>query len=56
MSLTILRIVTNNLHISTTKLSGQILTVVLMRPTELVLLLMSIFYLWVYLRREPEKD
>jgi len=44
-----------NLHISTAGLSGQILTVVLMRPTQLALLVMGIFYLWIYLRRESER-
>jgi len=46
---------TDNLHISTAGLSGQILTVVLMRPTQLALLVMGIFYLWIYLRRESER-
>jgi hypothetical protein len=55
MPLTILRIFTDNLHISTAGLSGQILTVVLMRPTQLALLVMGIFYLWIYLRRESER-
>jgi len=53
--LTILKIFNKNLHISTTELSGQILTVVLMRPTQLALLAMGIFYLWIYMRREPER-
>ncbi len=43
-----------NLHISTAGLSGQIETVVLTRPTQLTLLVMGIFYLWIYLRHEPE--
>jgi hypothetical protein len=55
MPLTILRIFTDSLHVSTAGLSGQILTVVLMRPTQLALLAMGIFYLWIYLRREPER-
>ena len=38
----------DNLHISTTGLSGQILTAVLMQPTPLILLAMGIFYLWIY--------
>jgi hypothetical protein len=28
---------------------------VLLRPTPLILLAMGIFYLWAYLRREPER-
>jgi hypothetical protein len=43
---------TKNLHISTAGLPGQILTVVLMQPAPLILLVMGIFYLWVYLRRD----
>jgi hypothetical protein len=53
--LTVLRILTNNLHISTAGLFGQMLTVALMRPTELILLAMGIFYLWIYLQHEPVK-
>jgi hypothetical protein len=51
LPLIILAIHTANLQISTAGLSGKILTVVLMRPTPLILLAMSIFYLWVYMRR-----
>ena len=53
--LTIFWILTKNLHISTAGLSGQIVRVVVMRPTQLALLAMGIFYLWIYLRREPER-
>jgi hypothetical protein len=53
--LTILRIFTDNLHTSTAGLSGQLLTVVLTRPTQLALLAMSIFYLWTYLQRGTER-
>lgn len=48
----ILLIFARNLHLSTTELSGQILTVALTQPASLVLLVMSIFYLWVYGWRE----
>jgi hypothetical protein len=41
------------LHLSTAVLSGQILTVVLDRPTPVILLIMAIFYLWVYVRHTP---
>ena len=59
--LAILVILTNNLHVGTTGIFGQILTVVLTRPVPLILLAMGIFYLWVYLRRslsvtEPGND
>ncbi|MFY9856015.1 MAG: glycosyltransferase family 87 protein [Terracidiphilus sp.] len=53
--LTIHLILTRNLHISAAELPGQLLTVVLMRPTQLTLLAMGIFYLWIYLRYEPER-
>ena len=56
LPLTILAIHTANLHISTAAIAGQILTVVLMRPTPLMLLAMGIFYLWVYVRRDPTRD
>jgi hypothetical protein len=46
---------TRNLHISAAGLSGQMLTVALARPVPLILLAMGIFYLWIYLRREPER-
>ena len=56
LPLIILAIHTANLHISTAGLSGQILTVVLMRPTPLILLAMGIFYLWVYVRHDPARE
>jgi hypothetical protein len=49
--LTILMILARNLHISTAAIIGQLETVVLMRPAPLILLAMSVFYLWVYTRR-----
>jgi hypothetical protein len=51
--LTVLLLLSSTLNISTAGLSGQILTVVLTRPTPLILLAMGIFYLWVYVRRDP---
>jgi len=56
IALTVLDILTKHLQISTAGLSGQMLTVALMRPTQLTLLAMSIFYLWIYLRRETERS
>ncbi len=53
--LTILLTLTRNLHISTVGISGKMLTVVLTRPVPLILLAMSIFYLWIYTRRDPQK-
>ena len=53
--LAILVTLAGNLHISTAGLSGQMLTVVLTRPTPIILLAMSVFYLWVYVRHaEPD--
>jgi hypothetical protein len=51
--LTILMIAAKNTHRSTDVLSGQLITDVLLRPTPLILFAMGIFYLWVYVRREP---
>jgi hypothetical protein len=51
--LTVLLTLTRNLHVSTAAFSGQILTVLLTRPTPLILLVMGIFYLWVYMRHDP---
>ena len=54
--LVILGELTEKLHLSVATLPGQILTVVLARPNQEILLAMSIFYLWVYVRRAaPDK-
>ncbi len=55
LPLVILTILNRNLHISTTGLLEQILTAVLTRPIPLILLAMSIFYLWIYMRHDPER-
>ena len=39
------------MHLSTATLTGKILTVLVARPNQEVLLAMGIFYLWVYLRK-----
>lgn len=54
--LAILARLTGNLNASTAGLAGKILTVALARPAPLILLTMSIFYLWVYVRRAPDRD
>ncbi|MGO9316368.1 MAG: glycosyltransferase family 87 protein [Terracidiphilus sp.] len=54
--LAILLTLASNMHISTTGLPNQILAYVLMRPTPLILLAMSIFYLWIYMRRASPLD
>ncbi len=41
---------TRNFHSDTGSLHGMILTVLLTRPVTLILLIMSTFYLWVYIR------
>jgi hypothetical protein len=53
--LTILSALTRATRISTAGLPGQMRPFVLMQPAPLVLLAMGIFYLWIYLRREPER-
>lgn len=51
--LAILVTVTKNLHFSTTDLSGKLMTLLLLRPTSIILLAMGCFYLWVYVRHNP---
>lgn len=53
--LAILFIYTKNLHAGTAGLPGKMLTVMLTRPSPLILLAMGIFYLWVYVRRAPAR-
>ena len=48
--LTVLLILNRNLQTSSAGLIERMLTAVLMRPTPLILLAMSIFYLWVHAR------
>jgi hypothetical protein len=54
--LTILFALSRYLHIAAAGLPGELLTAVLMRPTPLILLAMSIFYLWIYVRRDSLRD
>lgn len=54
--LTILRIFTDHMHISTAELSGQILAIIVTRPVPLILLAMSIFYMWIYLQHDPARS
>jgi uncharacterized membrane protein len=53
--LAILCMLSRNLDAEIGGVFGQILRVLLMQPVPLVLLMMSIFYLWVYLRRDPAR-
>jgi hypothetical protein len=55
LPLTIFTMLTNPIRIPITGFPGQILTVVLMRPVPFILLAMSIFYLWIYVRRDAER-
>jgi hypothetical protein len=56
LPLTIFVTLTKDLPISTAGLAEQIKTLLLLEPTPLILLAMGIFYLWVYLRRDPAPD
>jgi len=51
MPLTLLVRFTRNLHLSTTALSGKLLTIALARPAPLILLATGSFYLWLFMRR-----
>jgi hypothetical protein len=53
--LAILALLANKLHIGAAGIFDQMLAVVLLRPASLILLVMSLFYLWIYLRRAPDK-
>lgn len=57
--LAILSTLATRLHTGTEGVLNQMLTVVLIRPASLMLLGMSVFYLWMYLRRassRPERQ
>jgi|CZKF01.1.fsa_nt_gi hypothetical protein len=51
VSLAVLSILFTKLHVDTAGILGHMLTLVMLRPASLILLAMSIFYVWVYLRR-----
>ncbi|HEV2473092.1 MAG TPA: glycosyltransferase family 87 protein, partial [Chthonomonadales bacterium] len=51
--LAILQIIAAHFHVVAVGLLGKTMTVALARPAALILLAMSIFYLWVYVRRTP---
>jgi hypothetical protein len=53
--LIIFMLLMRNVPVSTAGLSGQIHAAVLTRPTPLILLAMGIFYLWIYVRSEPQR-
>ncbi|MGA3010180.1 MAG: glycosyltransferase family 87 protein [Terracidiphilus sp.] len=52
--LVVLTLLAEKLHVRTAGILGQVLTVMLNRPASVILLVMSIFYLWVYLRRTSD--
>jgi hypothetical protein len=57
ISLALLNMAFNALQINSASIFGKVLTVVLIRPASLILLAMSVFYLWVYLRRSsPDQE
>lgn len=55
IALAIFVILTHNLQFSANTFSGQLLTLFLLRPTPLILLAMGCFYLWVYVRYNPDQ-
>jgi hypothetical protein len=56
ISLEILATITMGLRASIGGLPGEILTVLLCRPAPLILLIMSTFYLWVYVRHSSARS
>jgi hypothetical protein len=56
ISLAILTMLTKNLHFDLSTLGGKMQTVLLLRPTPLILLVMGIFYLWVYMRHTGQES
>jgi hypothetical protein len=48
--LAILKLLGDTLHVGTAGIYGKMVTVLLLRPAPLILLAMSAFYLWMYLR------
>jgi hypothetical protein len=54
--LAILNIISAKLHVGTAGVFEKMLTVVLNRPASLILLVMGVFYLWVYLRRDSDQE
>jgi hypothetical protein len=54
--LVILNLLSNKLHVGTAGIFEKMLTVVLNRPASLILLVMSVFYLWIYLRRDMDQE
>jgi hypothetical protein len=51
--LAILGMLSGNLHLSTAGMAAKLATVAIARPAPLVLLALSVFYLWAYTRRWP---
>ena len=49
-----LTILADKLQVSTAGIFGRMLTVILNRPASLILMVMSVFYLWAYMRRTPD--
>lgn len=51
-----LTVLTKDAHISITSFLGKILTVLVNRPVPLLLLMLSVFYLWVYVQSARKTD
>jgi len=57
ISLALLNMTFNALQVNSASFLGKILTLALIRPASLILLAMSVFYIWVYLRRtDPDRE
>jgi hypothetical protein len=53
LPLQLLGILANSMHATTASFKGQMLTIVFARPAPLILLLASVFYVWIYVRGLP---
>jgi hypothetical protein len=54
--LAVLSMCTRNLNLGAWGLPGQMLMILITRPVALILLAVSAFYLWVYVRRSPQTE
>jgi hypothetical protein len=53
--LTVYAILTRNYHENIATIRGQFMAAVVLRPISLIMLAMGIFYLWIYVRRDPQR-
>ena len=54
--LALLSMLARNTHLPTAGVFGELITVVILRPTPLILLVVSIFYAWVFVRWELKDE